>query len=175
MLFQKDEKEKSRLSSIREGMEKSAEKIEILAGLRPLNFCWSSRIKELEFQRKLISGTPQVNITDPDAKIMRHKDRSMTPSYKPSYNCQVAVDEKAQIIVAADVVDEENDLHQMESMIQNVKDTMGYKPTIILADAGYFSYDNLKLLQKEGIDAYIPDNFYKAEKRKKQKVQEIFL
>ena len=27
----------------------------------------------------------KVNITDPDAKIMKHKDGSM----KPSYNCQV--------------------------------------------------------------------------------------
>ena len=31
----------------------------------------------------------KVNITDPDAKIMKHKDESL----KPSYNCQVAVDE----------------------------------------------------------------------------------
>src|SRR5659263_585667 len=42
----------------------------------------------------------KVNITDTDAKIMKHKDGSK----KPSYNCQVAVDEKEQIIVAADLV-----------------------------------------------------------------------
>ncbi len=75
----------------------------------------------------------KINITDPDAKIMKHKDGSL----KPSYNCQVAVDEKEQIIVAADLVDEENDLHQIEPMIENVKETLGYKPTIVLADAGY--------------------------------------
>ena len=75
----------------------------------------------------------KVNITDPDARIMKHKDGSL----KPSYNCQVAVDEKEQIIVAADLVDEENDLHQIEPMIENVKETLGYKPTIVLADAGY--------------------------------------
>jgi len=107
----------------------------------------------------------KVNITDPDAKIMKHKDGSM----KPSYNCQVAVDEKEQIIVAADLVDEENDLHQIEPMIENVKETLGYKPTIVLADAGYFSYDNVKFLLDEEIDAYIPDNFYEVEKRGKTK------
>ncbi|AKB30490.1 Mobile element protein [Methanosarcina siciliae T4/M] len=105
----------------------------------------------------------KINITDNDARIMKHKDGSK----KPSYNCQVAVDEKEQIIVAADVVNEENDLHQIEPMIQNVKNTLGYKPTIVLADAGYFSYGNLEFLQEEGIDAYIPDNFYKAEKEGK--------
>ena len=105
----------------------------------------------------------KVNITDNDARIMKYKDGSK----KPSYNCQVAVDEKEQIIVAADVVNEENDLHQVEPIIQNVKNTLGYKPTIVLADAGYFSYENLEFLQEEGIDAYIPDNYYKAEKEGK--------
>lgn len=107
----------------------------------------------------------KVNITDTDAKIMKHKDGSK----KPSYNCQVAVDEKEQIIVAADLVDEENDLHQIEPMIENVKETLGYKPTVVLADAGYFTYDNVKFLLDEEIDAYIPDNFYEVEKRGKTK------
>ena len=107
----------------------------------------------------------KVNITDNDAKIMKHKDGSK----KPSYNCQVAVDEKEQIIVASDVVDEENDLHQVVPMIENVKETLGYKPTIVLADAGYFSYDNVKFLLDQEIDAYIPDNFYEVEKRGKTK------
>ena len=107
----------------------------------------------------------KVNITDTDAKIMKHKDGSK----KPSYNCQVAVDENEQIIVAADLVDEENDLHQIEPMIENVKETLGYKPNVVLADAGYFSYDNVKFLLDEEIDAYIPDNFYEVEKRGKTK------
>jgi transposase len=34
-----------------------------------------------------------------------------------------SLDKKEQIIVVADVVNEENDLHQMEPMIQNVKST----------------------------------------------------
>ena len=54
-------------------------------------------------------------------------------------------------------------------MIENVKETLGYKPTIVLADAGYFSYDNVQFLLDEEIDAYIPDNFYEVEKRGKTK------
>jgi transposase len=46
---------------------------------------------------------------------------------------------------------------------------MGCKPSILLADAGYFSYDNLELLKRMGIDAYIPDNFFKVEERGKSK------
>ena len=100
----------------------------------------------------------KINITDNDAKIMKHKDGIK----KPSYNGQVAVDNKEQVIVAADLVDEENDVHQMDPMIQHIHAILGYKPTIVLADAGYFSYDNIELLIQEGIDAYIPDNFFDA-------------
>jgi transposase len=50
---------------------------------------------------------------------MKHKDGSK----KPSNNCQVAVDEKEQIIVAADVVNEENDLHQVEPSYRTKKYT----------------------------------------------------
>ena len=38
-----------------------------------------------------------------------------------------------------------------------------------MADAGYFSYDNVEYLLNEQIDAYIPDNFYEIEKRGKTK------
>ena len=123
------------------------------------------RLEKIKIAKKKLDEEKlkKVNITDNDARIMKHKDGSK----KPSYNCQIAVDEKEQIIVAADVVIEENDLHQMELMIQNVKETLEYKPTIVLADAGYFSYENLEFLLEEGIDAYIPDNFYKTEKEGK--------
>lgn len=127
----------------------------------------TKRLEKIKVAKKKLveEDLKKVNITDNDAKIMKHKDGSK----KPSYNCQAAVDEKEQVIVAADVVDEENDLHQIEPMIDNVMVTLGYKPTILLADAGYFSYDNVQFLLDEGIDAYIPDNFYKVEKRGKTK------
>jgi len=107
----------------------------------------------------------KINVTDNDAKIMKHKDGTK----KPSYNGQVAVDDKEQVIVAADLVDDENDVHQVDPMIQLIWAILGYKPTILLADAGYFSYDNLDLLKINGIDAYIPSNFFKVEERGKSK------
>ncbi len=104
-------------------------------------------------------GLKKINVTDNDAKIMKHKDASK----KPSYNGQVIVDTKEQVIVAANLVTEENDVHQVSPMIKLIWETLGCKPTILLADAGYFSYDNLELLDGEAIDAYIPDNFYRVD------------
>ena len=107
----------------------------------------------------------KINVTDNDAKIMKHKDGSM----KPSYNGQIAVDDKEQVIVAADLVTDTNDLNQVDPMIQLLWATMGYRPTILLADAGYFSYDNIDLLNQIGTKSYIPDNFFKVEERGKSK------
>jgi Transposase and inactivated derivatives len=107
----------------------------------------------------------KINVTDNDAKIMKHKDGSL----KPSYNGQIAVDDKEQVIVAADLVTDTNDVKQVDPMIQLIWATMGYKPTILLADAGYFSYDNIDLLNQIGTDSYIPDNFFRIEERGRSK------
>ena len=125
------------------------------------------RLEKIQAAKKKLEEEKleKINITDNDARIMKHKDGSK----KPSYNGQVAVDDKEQVIVAADLVDEENDVHQVDPMSQLIWATMGYRPTILLADAGYFSYDNVELLNQIGIDAYIPDNFLKVEESGKSK------
>jgi len=127
----------------------------------------TKRLEKIEAAKKKLEEKKltKINVTDNDAKIMKHKGGNK----KPSYNGQVAVDDKEQVIVAADLVVDENDVHQVDPMIQHIWATLGYKPTILLADAGYFSYGNLELLKKMEIDAYIPDNFFKVEERGKSK------
>jgi len=48
----------------------------------------------------------QRNFTDPDSRIMMN---GATKSFEQSYNCQAAVDDKAQVIVATNVEEVEND------------------------------------------------------------------
>jgi len=127
----------------------------------------TKRLEKIEAAKKKLEeeNLTKINVTDNDAKIMKHKGGNK----KPSYNGQVAVDDKEQVIVAADLVDDENDVHRLNPMILHIWATLGRKPTILLADAGYFSYDNLEFLKRNGIDAYIPDNFLKVEERGKSK------
>src|SRR5450756_2533137 len=105
----------------------------------------TKRLEKIKAAKKKLE---KINVTDNDAKIMKHKDGSL----KPSYNGQIAVDDKEQVIVAADLVTDTNDVKQVDPMIQLIWATMGYKPTILLADAGYFSYDNIDLLNQIGTD-----------------------
>lgn len=95
----------------------------------------------------------QRNFTDPESRIMKD---SSTTSFEQCYNCQAAVDENAQVIVAAHVTQEPNDKEQLEPMLKNiVENTDGKKPKVLTADAGYFSEDNCTILAQSKIDGYV--------------------
>jgi len=95
----------------------------------------------------------QRNFTDPDSRIMID---GATKSFEQSYNCQVAVDDKRQVIVATNVTQEANDKRQVKPVVEKLKDnTGGDKPKKLSADTGYFSEENVISLEDEGIDAYI--------------------
>ena len=96
--------------------------------------------------------TAQRNFTDPDSRIMRD---SSTKSFQQSYNCQAAVDDQAQVIVAADVTQQANDKAQVEPMAQQVQKNTGTLPKEVSADAGYFSEHNVSYLTEVGIDPYV--------------------
>lgn len=94
----------------------------------------------------------QRNFTDPESRIMKNSDKA----FVQGYNAQAAVDSTSQIIVAAEVTNQAADVNHLEFMVQSVKTNTGHSPKELSADAGYFSEDNIRLLEKEGIDAYIP-------------------
>jgi transposase len=106
---------------------------------------------------KAPSGKPsskrQRNFTDPDSRIM---PASGSKDFIQGYNCQAAVDEKAQVIVATNVTQETNDKQQVEPLIENMaKNTAGNLPKVVSADAGYFSETNCITLADNEIDAYV--------------------
>jgi hypothetical protein len=77
-------------------------------------------------------------------------------SFEQAYNCQAAVDETSQVIVASNVTQETNDKKQIKPMVEKLKHNTGdQKPEKISADSGYFSESNIEYLQNEGIDEYI--------------------
>lgn len=96
----------------------------------------------------------QKNFTDPDSRIMPQPGDRL--SFMQAYNCQAAVDGKAQIIVAAEVAQQTNDSLQAEPMIKQVKANVGRVPRKASMDAGYFSDDNVRALEKLGVDTFVP-------------------
>ena len=94
----------------------------------------------------------QRNFTDPDSRIM--VDGS-TKSFEQCYNAQAAVDDTHQVIVACSVTNESNDKKQLKPTVEGIEANVGEHPRELSADAGYFSEDNVKVLEKKGIDGYV--------------------
>jgi transposase len=98
------------------------------------------------------ADSAQRNFTDPDSRIMRDNSRK---SFEQCYNCQAAVDDKAQVIVAAEVTQDANDKGQVEPLTEQMRENTGEAPKQFSADAGYFSEANVSYLSETGIEAYV--------------------
>lgn len=124
-----------------------------------------------------ISEAPQPkaqrNFTDPESRIMKD---GASKAFEQCYNAQAAVDEEAQIIVAAEVTQEANDKQQVAPMVEAMARTMRavhgvadgaspaggaaadaprLLPEVLSADNGYFSEENIKTLETAKIDAHV--------------------
>jgi transposase len=95
--------------------------------------------------------TAQYNFTDDESRIMPSKD-----GFVQAYNGQAAVDSYRQIIVACDVTDDCTDPRQLQPLVDQVRQNTGQLPDAYSADSGYWSEDNLAVLEQRGVDAYIP-------------------
>lgn len=120
--------------------------------------------KEAESGKKLRGRKPKkpdasvdkdarANPTDPDSRIM-----STRKGLIQGYNAQALCTED-QIIVAAEVTQEQNDVHQLHPMVDKAdenREAAGIEEPILeaLADAGYWSEDNAGQA-REGLELYI--------------------
>jgi len=101
----------------------------------------------------------QRNFTDPESRIMKD---GATKSFEQCYNCQAAVDETKQIIVATYVTQQANDKQQLEPLVEEIKNnTDGAKPKKVSADNGYYSETNVTYLEGEGIDGFLATGWQK--------------
>lgn len=92
----------------------------------------------------------QRNFTDPDSRIMFRDG-----TFLQGYNAQAAVDEHAQVIVAAALSNHPADVDYFEPMLHMVVDNCGAVPERTTADAGYFSTDNIHVAERMGTEPFV--------------------
>jgi transposase len=101
------------------------------------------------------SATPepkaQRNFTDPDSRIMKTADGS----FHYGYNAQAVVDEENQVIVATDFAESGADNPAFTEMLDQTVANTETTPGETLADAGYFSEDNVDAARERGTDPLI--------------------
>jgi Transposase DDE domain len=94
------------------------------------------------------------NSTDPDSRFLHTRNGSVQ-----GYNAQ-AVTTLHQLVVAAELTDEANDVHQLKPMLKATAATLAAagiaeRPEAALADSGYGSIDNLTTIP-DAPELYIP-------------------
>ena len=109
----------------------------------------------------------QVNFTDEESRIMPSSE-----GFVQGYNAQAAVDVDSHLIVTHHVTDHCNDKQEVLptlTQLGELEEAVG-KPEGLLADAGYFSKDNVELCEADHLTPYIspgrePHNQSLAEQR----------
>ena len=95
----------------------------------------------------------QINLTDPDSRIMP----AAGGGFEQSYNAQAAVDTATMLVIATGLSQAANDKQQIAPMVE----TLGALPEALgevselLTDAGYFSEANVVTCVEAGIDPLI--------------------
>jgi len=107
-----------------------------------------------ELQKTLMeSGETSLSLTDPDSRLMvtgKHGN-------DVSYNVQIAVDAKHKLIVASDVTNEANDLHQLSPLAQAAKEILEVERLDVTADKGYYNGTQIAECEQQNISCYIPE------------------
>ena len=101
----------------------------------------------------VVPDRAQRSFTDPDARIMKTSDGS----FHYCFNGQVVVDEKSQVVLAASLRQSPADCPALPGMLTELAESLTAAgidgiPDTLLADAGYFSADNVQALTDAGID-----------------------
>lgn len=106
----------------------------------------------------------QSNITDNESAKM-----PCAHGVIQGYNGIAAVDSKHQVIVAAEAFGQGQEKALLKPMLEGMRenfsrmgetrDVLG--EAVLVADNGYHSEENVRMVMEEGIDAYLPDNKFR--------------
>jgi uncharacterized protein (UPF0297 family) len=94
-----------------------------------------------------------VCLNEPDTRMMKGRD-----GYKMGYNAQIGVDSKHKFIVFNEIINETNDTGSLERNVKTQIKETGIRPQKVVADKGYNVINQIKNLERKGIDCYIPQH-----------------
>lgn len=98
-------------------------------------------------------ATDRLNLTDPDSATIKPRAGASTIQ---GYNAQVAVDDAHQIIIAALVTSKNTDYSSLLPTLEQAIKNCGSRPSIVTADSGYCSVQNLSSPALVDIALYTP-------------------
>jgi transposase len=101
-------------------------------------------------EKAMPAETAQRSFTDPESR-----GQQAGRTYIQGYNAQIAVDERSQVIVSQHVTNAAPDVQELIPVVERIVRVLRRRPKKVLADAGYWSAQNVSDLERMGIDAYV--------------------
>lgn len=113
-----------------------------------------SKLAELprRLERLHKSGLKKLSRSDPEARFLRTRG-----GFELGYTGEIAVSDD-HLIVAQRVTQNAADNASLLPMVEQTVERCGSPPGQILADSGFFSIENLKQMEAQKLDAYVPDS-----------------
>lgn len=110
-------------------------------------------LEQVKKESGKIGANEKVNLTDLDARSMKDKDRTYA-----GYNLQLSVDGN-HFIAAFGIYTCTADQPHLQPMVSKLQQQYGDRlsKSILAFDAGYYSGENLLFLERENLNAYIPE------------------
>lgn len=105
--------------------------------------------RRLERLRK--SGEAKLSPRDAEARFLRERG-----GFALGYTAEMAVSQD-HLIVAQRVTLNRCDVPALVPLVEEVEERTGERPEKALADAGFYSNENVRALEERGIDVYLPD------------------
>lgn len=111
-----------------------------------------------------------ISLTDRDACMVKDNDRKYM-----GYNCQIAVDKNAHVIIGEGVFNTASDYKLLKPMVEEIKKQTNNElhDTDLGVDSGYFSSENLQYCNEHRLNVYLPEGRGEGgiKKRKNKNIQ----
>lgn len=118
---------------------------------------WPENVKRYGQHQKILGKRNSYSKTDTDATFMRMKEDHMrNGQLKPAYNVQLS--SHNQYIVNYSLHQNPTDTTTLKKHLDSFQSLYKTYPSVLVADAGYGSEENYKLLNKHKIEAYVKHN-----------------
>jgi transposase len=105
-----------------------------------------------ELQKLRKSGQQKMSRTDPDSRFLHSRD-----GFVLGYTAEAMVSEDG-LIVAARVTQAAHDHASLVPLVEEAERRCGRRPEKVLADAGFYSNQNVETMEARGVQLYVPDS-----------------
>jgi transposase len=128
---------------------------------------WPSNVKRYKQQQKILGKRNSYSKTDTDATFMRMKEDHMrNGQLKPAYNVQLS--SHNQFVVNYSLHQNPTDTTTLKKHVESFHSLYKKYPRVLVADAGYGSEENYKVLADRNIEGYVKHNQFDLQQRSKK-------